>query len=188
MSTKTQKNFKKQMKEIQKNASIENNEKYYSYIEKDYIDSYYKKRFKNKSVGISLFAVIIIVISGLFIALNMDKKKLIAEDQIIVNKSNSVIYNKKINGFVSYMNSVNSINKEVNFRKSIYGSFQTWVLYLENLLDNYNNDNVIKANKAAEDININSINERNLLLECFKKNKIKYEVGNNGQITYWYSN
>ncbi|WFD09426.1 hypothetical protein [Tepidibacter hydrothermalis] len=61
MATETQKNFRKQMKEIEKESKNKNQETFYSYIEKDHISGYYSKRKKKKIIisSISLCSILI---------------------------------------------------------------------------------------------------------------------------------
>jgi hypothetical protein len=64
MSTKTQKNFKKQMREIQKDLSDKNQEEYYSYIEKTHIKNYYSINRKRKFITVSLASLLTILYFG----------------------------------------------------------------------------------------------------------------------------
>jgi hypothetical protein len=52
MATETQKNYRKQMRELQKELNNNSDTGFYSYIERDYIKSYYQKR-KRKRIFIS---------------------------------------------------------------------------------------------------------------------------------------
>lgn len=50
MPTEVQRNFKRQMKEIEKELKKKKNEGFYSYIEGDYINSYYETRRKKQRI------------------------------------------------------------------------------------------------------------------------------------------
>lgn len=63
MATETQKNFRKQMREIEKDAKNKDQEAFYSYIEKDHISGYYSKRKKKKVIisSISICSILIFI-------------------------------------------------------------------------------------------------------------------------------
>lgn len=62
MPTETQRNFKRQMRELQKETQSEN-EEFYSYIEKDHIQNYYQDKPKRRSIRttISIGSIILII-------------------------------------------------------------------------------------------------------------------------------
>lgn len=62
MPTDVQKNFKKQIREFQKQQKEKNRDKYYSYIEKDFISSYYEERKKRRKRIISGAGIISLLI------------------------------------------------------------------------------------------------------------------------------
>lgn len=67
MPTKAQKEFKKQMKDIQKDLDKNPKQQVFSYIENDHITSYYGKRKIKRSISISIgtiFTLIIVVYSA----------------------------------------------------------------------------------------------------------------------------
>lgn len=64
MRTQTQKNFKKQMAEIQKDMSKNDKGQFFSYIENDHIESYYKPRRNKKAVAISVSSIISFLVIG----------------------------------------------------------------------------------------------------------------------------
>lgn len=71
MTTQTQKNFKKKMRELEQELKQnKNNDKgFYSYIERDHIKSYYQKRDKKKILtSISIGGLLIFVFIALFLA------------------------------------------------------------------------------------------------------------------------
>jgi hypothetical protein len=70
MLTKTQKEYKKQMEELQEQLSTGNNKEqgFYSYLERDYINTYYdpkKKHRKQIITSISLFGIIALIMTAL---------------------------------------------------------------------------------------------------------------------------
>lgn len=58
MTTDTQKEFKKQMKELQKQKNNSDSNQFYSYVEKDYIDNYYTKKKKARIRNIGIASII----------------------------------------------------------------------------------------------------------------------------------
>lgn len=64
MSTETQKNFKKQMKQIGKEMSNKNKGEYFSYIENDHVESYYSPKKRKRIIAISLGSIIPIIWTG----------------------------------------------------------------------------------------------------------------------------
>jgi hypothetical protein len=84
LKTKTQKHFEKQMKKIQKDASKNNNEPVYSYIEDDHITSYYaEKKLRNsfslfRVVRVVMFVIISVIILLGFIGYVFSKENKLA--------------------------------------------------------------------------------------------------------------
>jgi len=58
MANRVQKNFKKQIKKYQKQRKKRENEEFYSYIEGDFINSYYEKKKKRRRIAISGVSII----------------------------------------------------------------------------------------------------------------------------------
>ena len=68
MATETQKNYRKQMRELQKELNNNSDTGFYSYIERDYIKSYYQKR-KRKRIFISAGVIGILTLLWNFYAI-----------------------------------------------------------------------------------------------------------------------
>ncbi len=66
MPTKTQKEFRKQMKEIQRERLSKNNNEYYSYVARDKISSYYNKNVKRKMSLIFKILIPILIVELVF--------------------------------------------------------------------------------------------------------------------------
>jgi hypothetical protein len=65
MLTPTQKNYRKQMQEIQNELNKKEADEYYSFIENDHISNYYKAK-KKKEVALFPFVLIFIVVIGIY--------------------------------------------------------------------------------------------------------------------------
>ena len=68
MATKTQKNYRKQMRELQKELNNNSDTGFYSYIERDYIKGYYQK-IKRKRIFISAGVIGILTLLWNFYAI-----------------------------------------------------------------------------------------------------------------------